>query len=261
MFRKFLKQFRVSDASEEYSSECVSWNEYVEEFNETKSLVWLLQEQMNLTNILDLTVRTHRSMSSIVTESIVRPLFIISNPKQELLREQICHLYSLLDYDSQSYEQYTSKWKWQAYQTEPNLHPDTLAVSNTIDIYEIIPLSVPTNSVQWLDPRWNATLIALEIKFNGVTSEVDILVLHCSHTDAAKLFAQTNPTAIILNGLTETSDPHPYRKDASIVESVTNLNPKFVAIDTPEFINDKAHTAGVVEWYTVENGEWTPVSE
>ena len=92
MFREFLKQFRVSDASEEYSSECVSWNEYVEEFNEAKSLVWLLQEQMNLTNILDLTVRTPRSISSIVTESIYT--LIISNPTQNITRTNLPSIFT-----------------------------------------------------------------------------------------------------------------------------------------------------------------------
>ena len=48
MFREFLKQFRVLDVSEAYSSECVSWDEYVEEFNETKSLVALTRRnQLN----------------------------------------------------------------------------------------------------------------------------------------------------------------------------------------------------------------------
>ena len=220
--------------------------------------MWLLQEQMNLTNILD-----YNSENT--------PLDVFNRYRIDRGATTFYHLQSNTRIITRTnlpsiftFRLRQSKLRNITHQSGSGRHTRQNSIYTQIlfsikhywDIYEIILLSVYTDSVQWLDPRWNATLITLEIKFNGVTSDVNILVLHCSHTDAAKLFAQTKPTAIILNGLTETSGPHPYRKDASIVESVTNLNPKFVAIDTPEFINDKAHTAGVVEWYTVENGEW-----
>lgn len=253
---QFLTQFSISKSSEE-RSEHADWQDHVADLSGSDALVWALQECLQLTDLLDLTTRTTAELPTDIVQSISNPLFVISSPTKSLL-EQCKSMYALLDHIEDSYASYTKAWKWVAYNKENP--PKTDSSKGQIDVEELIPLSLSNTNIQWLDPEWHATLLELTIQYNGGEHTRAIIILHCAHTDAAKIFEVATPTAAILNGLTEDSDPHPYRKDGAILNAVTKLNPKFVGMDTPEFINDRTHATGSVEWYTTKNGEWVYLS-
>lgn len=251
---QFLRQFAVSKSSEEWG-EHTDWQDQAQNLAGSDALVWALQECLNLTDLLDLTTRTTVKIPTDIIQSVSTPLFVISSPTENLLA-QCKRMYELLDNIRDSYASYTEGWKWIAYGKGYSTETD----KGSIDVEELIPLSIPNTSIQWLDPEWHATLLELTIEYNGGEYTRAIIILHCAHTDAAKIFQNATPTAVILNGLTEQSAPHPYRKDGLIINAITKLNPRFVGMDTPEFINDRPHAAGSVEWYTNQNGEWTYLS-
>ncbi len=261
--QKWLEKLIVSKSSDDID-DSIDWTEQQSTLGNTNSLVWLLQENLNLTNILDLTVTTPRSTPTSVKETLNNPLFVISSPSKDLLN-QVQELYHLLDvYDIEyDYSSDTKRMNWTAYHSGYDLDASTPPTeSGSIDIEEVIPLSISDiDRTDCLDHQWHATFIKMKIKYNNVTIEHPLIILHAAHTAVAPLFTDVSPMGVVLNKLTKNSAPSPYQKEGPLLSAVTSMKPSFVAIDTPDFVYQHEHSVGVVQWYTVTDKTWTLVSK